>query len=210
MNYRRNYINGGCYFFTVNLKNRRQSYLTDHIHLLRFAVKKVRDKHPFFIDAWVVLPDHMHAIWSLPYGDSNFSSRWREIKKSFTKSVHQCHPSGGQAKMDIWQNRFWEHTIRNEQDFKSHYDYIHVNPLKHGLVKNVKDWPYSSFHRAVRDGVYGVNWCGEGIQEFSSSGYGERAQVGCVTLGNCSCITLLSYVNVGNIQPTPKSNTQLR
>ncbi len=167
--YKRNYVKGGTYFFTVNLYSRNKSYLVDHIDLLRNAVANVKQKHPFKINAWVVLPDHLHAVWTLPPGDADFSTRWREIKKSFTKSLPINEPltltQTKKGKRAIWQKRFWEHTITSQADYRHHIDYVHLNPLKHGLVSQVKDWPYSSFHRDVKNGLYPQDWCGTAKQK---------------------------------------------
>ena len=103
----------------------------------------------------------MHCIWTLPDGDSDFSARWRDIKKTFSRSIDMRY---------IWQPRFWEHTIRNEEDYRRHGDYIYINPLKHGYVGKVSDWPYSTFHRDVAEGLYPVDWAGE-IEDFAA---GER------------------------------------
>ncbi|MRS13517.1 transposase [Enterobacteriaceae bacterium RIT691] len=160
-NYRRYYINGGTWFFTVNLKDRHADLLTRHISSLREAVQTVKQAKPFVIDAWVVLPEHMHCIWTLPENDADYSGRWRDIKKRFTRALK------GNG---IWQPRFWEHAIRNENDLRRHMDYVYLNPLKHGWVQRVQDWPYSSFHRDVRKGIYPVDWAGD-VAEFSA---GER------------------------------------
>lgn len=174
MRYRRYYHAGGTYFFTVNLQDRSQSLLVDNIDILRAAVRSVKTRRPFTIDAWVVLPDHLHAVWTLPEGDADYSSRWREIKKYFSKFLPYMEPipisRKTKCERGIWQRRFWEHTIKNARDYRQHIDYVHINPLKHGLVSQVYDWPYSSFHQYVRMGLYPVNW---GIQhitaEFPSS-----------------------------------------
>ena len=174
--YKRNYVAGGTYFFTVNLLNRKQQLLTEHIHYLRNAVKTVKLKQPFTIDAWVILPDHMHTVWTLPENDSDYSSRWRAIKKEFSKALPETEKrSTSQIKKGergIWQRRFWEHTIISEQDYQHHIDYVYINPLKHGLVRQVKDWPYSSFHRDVKDGLYPEDWAGINLLE-NGKGYGE-------------------------------------
>ncbi|MDK9363648.1 REP-associated tyrosine transposase [Lelliottia wanjuensis] len=151
-NYRRNYIPGGTWFFTVNLQNRQSDLLTRHIDHLRAAIQTVKRTKPFTINAWVVLPEHMHCIWTLPENDDDFSGRWREIKKTFTRAIEMRH---------VWQSRFWEHTIRNEEDFRRHRDYVYINPVKHGHVTRVADWPFSTFHRDVRDGLYPKDWAGE-------------------------------------------------
>ncbi len=160
--YKRNYVEGGTYFFTLNLLERHKTLLIDYIDALRESVASVKRKRPFYIDAWVVLPDHLHAVWTLPEGDADYSSRWREIKKSFSKNI----PPGEylspvrlkKGERGIWQRRFWVHTILSDEDYRHHIDYIHLNPLKHGLVKRVRDWPYSSFHRAVKMNLYANDW----------------------------------------------------
>jgi putative transposase len=165
--YLRRYVPGGQYFFTL-ITERRQPILTDKLarDCLRNAIKEVQIKRPFKIEAIVLLPDHFHTIWSLPEGDSDYSNRMMRIKAIFTKayllndgfeakasdSKKECRERG------VWQRRFWEHTIQNETDFKRHYHYIHYNPVKHGHVKCVKDWLYSSFHEAVKKGYYPENW----------------------------------------------------
>ncbi len=134
---------------------------------LRAAVAGVWRARPFFIDAWVVLLDHMHAIWTLPEGDCDYSGRWREIKKAFNRYLPNNEwisaPRLNRGERGIWQRRFWEHTLKNEQDYRHHLDYVHRNPLKHGLVERVKDWPYSSFHGYVKKGIYHEDWCGDGL-----------------------------------------------
>ncbi len=159
--YRRYYVNGGTWFFTVNLKNRRSFLLTAHIEALRQAVKTVRQRKPFHIDAWVVLPEHIHCVWTLPEDDRDYSGRWREIKKQFTRTLQL---------RDIWQPRFWEHTIRDEADYHHHLDYVYNNPVKHGWVTQVRDWPFSTFHRDVRRGLYPEDW-GSGTVDIMA---GER------------------------------------
>ena len=154
MQYRRCYVEGGCYFFTVNLLQRDKTLLVDHIDLLRASVRWVKERYPFHIDAWVVMPDHLHAVWTLPEGDSDYSSRWCEIKKRFSKGLPNQEPRSDvrlrKGERGIWQRRFWEHTIRDIDDFNHHIDYVHLNPIKHGLVTDLIDWPYSSYHRWLR------------------------------------------------------------
>ena len=128
-NYRRHYVPGGTWFFTVNLQNRQSDSLIRHIDSLRAATSMVKRAKPFTINAWVILPEHMHCIWTLPEGDSDFSARWRDIKKTFSRNIDMRH---------IWQPRFWEYTIRNEQDYRRHVDYVYINPLKHGYVSKVR------------------------------------------------------------------------
>ena len=151
-NYRRNYVTGGTWFFTVNLRNRQSALLVEQISNLRDAVAQVKRRKPFFIDAWVVLPEHMHCIWTLPVNGCDFSGRWRDIKKIFSRN------SGLKG---VWQPHFWEHTIRDDEDYRRHRDYIYINPVKHGWVRQVKDWPFSSFHRDVRSGIFPLDWGGE-------------------------------------------------
>lgn len=160
-NYRRYYLKGGTWFFTVNLKNRQSDILVRRIAALRTVVQDVKAARPFHINACVILPEHLHCIWTLPENDGDFSCRWREIKKMFTKAIR------GNG---IWQPRFWEHAIRDEEDFRHHVDYIYLNPVKHGWVTRVQDWPFSSFHRDVRHGRYPADWAGE-AQDINA---GER------------------------------------
>ena len=153
MQYRRTYIPGGCYFFTVVTHNRQHLFNNDEtIEILRNAFRNVRSKHPFEINAIVILPDHIHCIWTLPPDDTNFSTRWRLIKTWFTKH------SPEQTDQPIWQNRYWEHVIRDEEDYRHHVDYIHYNPVKHGYVTQPFDWLYSSFHDYVKEGILPENW----------------------------------------------------
>jgi len=162
--YRRNRVPGGTYFFTVNLEDRRSDLLIRHIDRLREAVRRARARAPFYIDAWVVLPEHMHCLWTLPEGDADFSTRWQAIKGSFSRRIplgeRRSESRVGKAERGIWQRRFWEHTIRDDGDYALHMDYIHFNPVKHGLVADAADWPYSSFHRCVANGLYPVGWDG--------------------------------------------------
>ena len=163
--YRRNFVPGGTFFFAVNLNDRRSALLTDHIAELRAACRYVRRRHPFAIDAIVVLPDHLHAIWTLPQGDADYSTRWRLLKSAFSRrlpSIETISSSrAARAERGLWQRRFWEHTLRDERDFAAHADYIHFNPVKHGYVSRVIDWPYSSFRAMVRSGVYPRDWGGD-------------------------------------------------
>jgi len=165
MEYRRLWCAGGTYFFTVNLLVRKNNdLLVRHIDLLRRAVASVRKSHPFIIHAWVVLPEHMHCIMELPEGDANFAIRWQLIKLIFSKSIPATeYRTAVQLKhkeRGIWQRRYWEHLIRDQNDFNHHIDYVHINPLKHSLVQRVIDWPYSTFHRCVERGMYSADWAG--------------------------------------------------
>jgi putative transposase len=180
--YRRIWVPGGTYFFTVNLLERRSDLLVTQIVLLRSIVQRVRVDRPFQIDAWVVLPDHMHCVWTLPPGDADFSGRWRAIKTLFSQSVPATEVRSASRiarnERGVWQRRFWEHTVRDQRDYARHVDYVHFNPVKHGFVQGVAEWPYSSFHRAVRAGAYSADWGGPGDQPGL---WGERAvEVGSV------------------------------
>ena len=156
--YRRNIVPGATYFFTVNIADRRLPLLTNNIGMLRNAIRYTRLRHPFAIDAIVILPDHLHAIWTLPQGDADFATRWRLIKSAFSRSLSADElvtPSRfRKGERGIWQRRYWEHTMRDERDYVRHVDYIHFNPVKHGHVGDVSRWPHSSFHRYVRLGLY--------------------------------------------------------
>ena len=163
--YRRNRVPGGTYFFTVNLLERKSALLVEYIDCLREAVRMVRLHQPFHIDAWVVLPDHLHCVLTLPEGDADYSSRWKAIKIAFSKSIPKTERLSAvriaNGERGIWQRRYWEHTIRGDKDYAAHVDYCHINPLKHGLVKEVKEWPYSTFHKLVEEGIYPENWAGD-------------------------------------------------
>jgi len=169
--YRRAHVPGATYFFTVNLLNRRSDLLVRHIDLLRETVRATRSRHPFHIDAWVVLPDHMHCVWTLPDGAADFALRWKVIKFAFARRLPKTEvltaTQRSRGERGIWQRRYWEHLIQDERDYRHHVDYVHRNPLKHGLVEHVVDWPYSSFHRAVGAGIYPVDWCGDEAEEFA-------------------------------------------
>ncbi|MCG6861175.1 MAG: transposase [Chromatiaceae bacterium] len=169
--YRRALVGGGTYFFTV-VTYRRRRFLTDAEpqRWLREAIEATRADHSFDIDAWVLLPDHLHCIWTLPEGDADFATRWSLIKTRFTKKARALlqredwmTPSKRKHREGtIWQRRFWEHVIRDQRDFVNHVNYVHYNPVKHGLVKRASDWPFSSFHRYVDAGLYSRGW-GDGI-----------------------------------------------
>ncbi|WP_068830932.1 REP-associated tyrosine transposase [Pseudomonas sp. BMS12] len=168
--YRRAAVPGGSYFFTV-VTERRQRLLTHpEVRLaLREAIESVRVARPFRIDGWVLLPDHLHAIWTLPEGDADFATRWRLIKSAVTRrcggAFHQPDylTTRRMAKGcgTLWQHRYWEHLLRDKRDFRQHLDYLHYNPVKHGLVERVADWPWSSFHRWLHAGRYPREWGGQ-------------------------------------------------
>ena len=174
VSYRRCRLAGGSYFFTVTLRDRQANTLVDKIDDLRSVVKRTRQERPFRIDAFVVLPEHLHAVWTLPPDDSDYAGRWRRIKSRFTHILVKngmALSKDRRGEYNLWQRRYWEHNIRDEEDFRHHLQYIHYNPVKHGWVERVRDWPYSTFHRFVRRGVYPVDWAGS---ESSLDGeYGE-------------------------------------
>jgi putative transposase len=164
--YRRAYQPGGHYFFTLVTYNRVKRFCDpQEVERLRAAIRHVKAKHPFSIDAIVILPDHLHALWTLPLDDDDFSMRWRLIKHKFSVTVEA--PVNHRGEKLIWQRRFWEHLIRDQEDWTRHMDYIHYNPVKHGYVGRPRDWPYSSFAHCVEQGWYSPEWgaiCPETIQ----------------------------------------------
>jgi putative transposase len=174
-NYRRNRVEGGTYFFTANLNDRGSNLLVCEIAALRRAVRATRARHPFHIDAWVVLPDHMHCLWTLPPGDTDFPRRWQAIKALFSISVSPAQNRRAslvnKREAGIWQRRYWEHTIRDERDYAAHMDYIHFNPVKHGFALHADGWPYSSFGRCVKLGLYPTAWAGAASESLQA---GER------------------------------------
>ncbi|MEY8838248.1 transposase [Cribrihabitans sp. XS_ASV171] len=175
-NYRRPKVAAATVFFTVSLARRGSRLLVDEIALLREAVQVTRARRPFGIDAWVVLPDHMHAVWTLPAGDANFSDRWGAIKARFSRMARRAGfipppPTGWinggvnpalrrKGEVGLWQPRFWEHHIRNNADYAAHVRYCWLNPVKHDLVARPVDWPYSSIHRDIRAGRVESEWSG--------------------------------------------------
>ncbi len=166
-NYRRANIDGGMYFFTVNTLSRQTFLLDDDVRAaLREGIALVRQSHPFTVNAWVLLPDHLHCIWTLPSDDRDFSTRWRVIKRTVTQ---RCGARLNRADLmtarrrqrkqsTLWQHRYWEHLIRDEHDYRRHVDYIHWNPVKHGYVGRAGDWSYSTFHGHVAEGIYPPDW----------------------------------------------------
>ena len=153
VNYRRNRLRDGRYFFTVTLKDRKSDLLIRHIDALRQSWQRAAELVRHEIIAAVVLPDHLHALIALHDGDDNYPKLWQELKKGFTRRLDQA--------TSPWQSRYWEHTIRNDLDFQTHFDYIHINPVKHRLVARVADWPHSSFHRYVKRGELPKDWAGK-------------------------------------------------
>lgn len=163
-NYRRMRTQGASYFFTVVLADRTAGTLIERIDCLRDAFRQTRRERPFAIDAVVVLPDHLHAIWTLPPGDADFSTRWRLIKSRFSRATGGFAPRSAskraKAERGIWQRRFWEHCIRDETDLDRHLRHCWGNPVWHGLVERAADWPFSSIHRDIRAGHVDAHWAG--------------------------------------------------
>ncbi|MCW8854086.1 MAG: transposase [Gammaproteobacteria bacterium] len=177
MKYRRTNIENGTYFFTVNLMERTRTLLVDEIDVLRDVMNKVMKQHPFKVDAMVVLPDHLHAMWTLPLGDKDYPVRWMLIKSGFSRQMMKGERRSAsrikKAERGIWQRRYWEHLIRDDRDYEHHVNYIHYNPVKHGYVQNAVDWQYSSIHRYINNGVINQDW-GCLDENFDVSGFGER------------------------------------
>jgi putative transposase len=173
-NYRRALVPGATYFFTVVLEDRTSDLLVRQIDVLRRAYAATVANHPFETVAICVMPDHLHAIWRLPEGDSDFPLRWQLIKRRFSRGMAPApeRSASQTSKRDkgIWQRRYWEHQIRDEGDLARHVDYIHFNPVKHGLVAQVKDWPHSSFHKWVERGDLPVEW---GLVKQAGGNFGE-------------------------------------
>ena len=155
--YRRVFIPGGTYFFTVVTWHRRPLLASDRrVRHLREAFAHVRTTRPFRIEAIVILPDHLHCLWTLPPNDADYPGRWREIKKRFSRRVDLA--TNDRNERFVWQRRYYEHTIRDQQDWRRHLDSIHYNPVKHGFVKKASEWPYSSFRTALQRGWYEESW----------------------------------------------------
>lgn len=164
-NYRRVWVPGGTYFFTANLLERRRRLLVEHIDLLRDAFRAAKAARPFDLLAIVVLPDHLHCVWRLPEGDADNANRWAQIKSGFSRALplHERRSPRRITRRErgIWQRRYWEHLVRDEDDLRRHVDYLHINPVKHGHAARAGDWPYSSFRRWVAAGVYPMEWAAE-------------------------------------------------
>lgn len=174
--YRRLYVPGASWFFTVNLAERKNNrLLIDKIDLLRSAFEYTKKRRPFRIDAVVILPDHLHCVWTLPPDDADFSIRWNLLKGHFSRSIEKgeriSKSREKRRERGIWQRRFWEHLIRSDADYAAHIDYCHINPVKHGLVKQVSEWQYSSFHRYVALGIYPLNWATSSTMTLAGNQY---------------------------------------
>ena len=163
--YIRAFVPGGTFFFTVTLLERRRKLLTENIDHLREVFQAARRHRPFAMEAIVILPDHLHCIWTLPPGYADFSTRWQDIKARFAAQIPRGERLSAQrwqkGERGLWPRRFWEHVIRDEGDYERHADYLHYHPVKHGQVTRVADWPYSSFHRCVERGIYDLEWAAD-------------------------------------------------
>lgn len=172
--YRRLLIEGGAFFFTLALADRGSDLLVRHIERLRHAYAEMEKRHPFETVAICILPDHIHALWRLPDADADYAARWSLFKSGFSRGLpaDQTRSLSKIAKREkgIWQRRYWEHAIRDDADFERHVDYIHYNPVKHRLVTRVADWPFSSFHRYVEQGILPSDWAGEAKELLGSFG----------------------------------------
>jgi putative transposase len=180
-NYIRAKFEGGYYFFTVVTYQRKPIFAEESARaLLRQVIAATQSKHPFEIIAICLLPEHLHCIWKMPDGDANFSIRWSSIKGNFSRE-YLCANKRKRIRLSrvdkgevcIWQQRFWEHQIRDERDLQKHIDYIHYNPVKHGLVKSAEDWPWSTYRQFLKDGLYGKINNFENIISENITNYGE-------------------------------------
>ena len=173
VHYRRNRVPGGTYFFTVTLADRSATILVDHVDQLLASILGVREDHPFALVALVVLPDHLHAVMRLPAGDNRYSMRWRLIKRDFTVRLRKLgieFAARGRGERRLWARRFWESTICDSESLARRIDYLHFNPVKHGYVRRVLDWPHSSFHAFVASGALPSDWAGGLQDEMDSNG----------------------------------------
>ena len=172
--YQRALVPGGCFFFTVAIADRTDDLLVREIARLQHSYRSIAERYPFETLAICILPDHLHAIWSLPEGDSDFSGRWSLIKSGFARGLAPASKLSprqiSKREQGLWQRRFWEHAIRDECDYARHLDYIHFSPVKHGLVVRVCDWPHSSFHEFVARGELPQDWGGDAGEILGSFG----------------------------------------
>jgi putative transposase len=161
-NYVRMRVPGGAYFLGLNLQDRREGLLLDHIDELRQAFRNVKETRPFHVDAIVILPDHLHCVMTLPPGDTDYSTRIALIKGNFTRAIPKTElisaSRRNKRERGVWQRRYWEHTIRDEDDYERHIDYIHYNPVKHGYTDTPSRWKHSSIHRFISTGILSESW----------------------------------------------------
>ena len=170
--YRRNRVAGATYFFTVNLRDRKSNLLIEHATTFRDIVRGVKLQLPFTLDAMVVMPNHWHAVWTLPQSDDAYASRLRLIKARLTRHLVKQGAAIAQderGEYALWQKRFWEHTIRDDRDLEAHVNCVHINPVTHGYVERAADWEHSTIHAYVERGLLPIDWACEG----SSGSFGE-------------------------------------
>ncbi|MGD2064025.1 MAG: transposase [Nitrospirota bacterium] len=173
--YRRYRLPGRPLFLTLVTAGRAPE-LVDHWPGLREAIRRVQARRPFRLDALVVLPDHCHCILALPDRDSDYATRINQIKGAFSREVPDLSVVTAsrrrRGERGVWQRRYWEHTLQDEEDYRRHFDYLHYNPVKHGYVARCREWPYSTFHRWVERGIYAPDWgCGvtpRGVDEVAA------------------------------------------
>ena len=173
--YRRATVEGGIFFFTLALADRSSDLLVRQIDRLQSSYAVMQKRLPVETIAICILPNHLHALWQLPDGDANFASRWSLFKSGFSRGLPAAETRSAskviKREKGIWQRRYWEHAIRNDAEFERHVNYIHFNPVKHSLVTRVADWPHSSFHRYVAQGILAADWAGD-VGELRGS-FGE-------------------------------------
>jgi len=151
--YRDNRVPGMTYFFTVRLLDRNSTLLTDHFSAFGEAMRQARIRKPFHVDAWVVLPDHAHAIWTLPPGDHDCATRWRAVKIAFSKALHKTGLTlASAADATIWERHYRDYRVGDDDEYAALIDYVHSNPMRHGLCQQAAEWPWSSLHRFVAAG----------------------------------------------------------
>ena len=170
--YRRDKTPGGTYFFTLALQDRTSALLTEHIGLLGAAFKRARRNNPFITKAMVVLPEHLHVVWQLPDDDLDYSKRWRQVKTFFTRALIKqgvVLEKNARTEYNLWQKRFWEHRIRDDVDLEQHVNYIHYNPVKHGLVRMPCEWKFSTIHRYIKHGLLPKDWGASEIPVIASA-----------------------------------------
>lgn len=174
--FRRAIVPDGTYFFTVALEDRRSNILVRHVDQLRKSYAVAQRRRPFQTLAICILPDHLHAIWTLPEDDADFPTRWSLIKSGFSRAIPASDARSvsmaSKREKGLWQRRYWEHVIRDERDMERHINYIHFNPVKHGLTTRVADWPHSSFHRYVERGDLPLDWGGD-MRDIGGGMFGE-------------------------------------
>ena len=149
-NYRRYHVPGGAFFLTVNLADRRSRLLTDRIDDFKRAYAQVTRDRPVQTLALCVLPNHLHMVWQLPEGDADYAIRVQLMKTRFTRAVPNAPAGRRPGERAIWQRRFWERWLRDDRQRSLAIDYTHGNPVRHGLVQDVRDWPHSTWHSRHR------------------------------------------------------------